>query len=312
MPINVSFDRKLHYKPPHFSNDRVHFFKYVTAEVAKLILQNRTVRFTKPTALNDVFDMQPDFAIPLLKAEMIKEIGEYQWKIYNGYRNDVGDNPFGKKLQNLRKIKPNISRKMFMEKLESETRDGYLRGIQARPQIEKQIQSQLNGSKIFCMTTSPLIRQMWSHYSDKYCGVVLRFRSIPAFDSFLGSAKKIHYVEKMPLIITNEDLVKLFSGLALENYEEQIDHIIYTKHLVWIDEDEWRVILPNSENPKEQYEDKHFHENELDGVFFGLKTPEKEKETIVNLAKNYPNVSFFQTGKIFGSYDLEVVEHSIR
>jgi hypothetical protein len=43
---------------------RPYFYKYVTSEVAKLILVNRKVRYSAPSLFNDPFDTQIDLHFP--------------------------------------------------------------------------------------------------------------------------------------------------------------------------------------------------------------------------------------------------------
>jgi hypothetical protein len=66
----MNFDGKLPEIPPNWNNDRLHFFKYMNFETAKIVLENRTLRWTTPRTLNDLYDVQIDLRLGAASATL--------------------------------------------------------------------------------------------------------------------------------------------------------------------------------------------------------------------------------------------------
>jgi hypothetical protein len=47
-------------RPDHWKHDRDHFYKYMTSSTAKVVLKNRSLKWSPASAFNDPFDMQFD------------------------------------------------------------------------------------------------------------------------------------------------------------------------------------------------------------------------------------------------------------
>ena len=60
-------------------HDKKYFFKYTSAKTAKLILQNKTLKYSSPILFNDPFDVQTEilfnFKIDDLTELILDEIG---------------------------------------------------------------------------------------------------------------------------------------------------------------------------------------------------------------------------------------------
>lgn len=51
--------------------EKLLLFKYVSVPIAKIILKNQSIRFTKPTQFNDAFELVPSFDIAKIKASYL-------------------------------------------------------------------------------------------------------------------------------------------------------------------------------------------------------------------------------------------------
>lgn len=68
--------------PQGWANDRLHFYKYMTAATAKIVLANKTIRWSAPSQFNDPFDIQfnmqitadPDQVMSLARSRMLDVI----------------------------------------------------------------------------------------------------------------------------------------------------------------------------------------------------------------------------------------------
>ncbi len=62
------------------------FFKYVTADIARTILENGTLRFSSPAMFNDPFDTQFDLHLEFDEATIIDLVLDEFWKIFSGQK----------------------------------------------------------------------------------------------------------------------------------------------------------------------------------------------------------------------------------
>jgi hypothetical protein len=189
----MNFDKKLVTKRNNCNNDRLFFFKYCTANVAKLVLQNRTLRWSTPATLNDPFDVQFDMEIKVTKAELKEPSLERLWSVYLG---EIAPNP------------ANLSKARFFEEFGPAFDEGYERSVAVLPSVNADASALMSDVKLFCMSAAPDIHLMWSHYADSHQGVVLRFRSIPGLDNPYCMAKPINYVDEIPELLSKQFLVR--------------------------------------------------------------------------------------------------------
>jgi hypothetical protein len=148
--------------------------------------------------------------------------------------------------------------------------------------------------KILSLTVAPDISLMWSHYSNSHRGVVMRFRSISAFDSPFGMAKPIVYTDVRPSFFTESYLINSLAGLESINNREMTDAIIYTKMSDWTYEKEWRISSGHGRNKAAPFEDIRFGINELDGIIYGIQMSDGDKAEILDLSADYPNIELMQ------------------
>lgn len=85
----------LHGLPPHWLNARLFFFKYMTRATGRIVLKNRTLRWSTPGTLNDPYDMQFDLHIDVDREEAKKLVDANLWDAF--YSDDVAEsvNNFG-------------------------------------------------------------------------------------------------------------------------------------------------------------------------------------------------------------------------
>jgi hypothetical protein len=129
----MNFDKKLVTKRNNCNNDRLFFFKYCTANVAKLVLQNRTLRWSTPATLNDPFDVQFDMEIKVTKAELKEPSLERLWSVYLG---EIAPNPanqLGGVIRYLSTHSKKLSKARFFEEFGPAFDEGYERSVAVLP-----------------------------------------------------------------------------------------------------------------------------------------------------------------------------------
>jgi hypothetical protein len=71
---------------PSWSHDRKCFYKYMTADVAKLVLQNNTLRWALPKLFNDPFNVQFDLRVEYDRGRVIDRALQNLVDLYMGRR----------------------------------------------------------------------------------------------------------------------------------------------------------------------------------------------------------------------------------
>lgn len=303
------FDKRLPWVPPGW-NDRLHFFKYMTASTAKIVLKNRTLRWSAPSRLNDPFDIQFNMNIEANPDRLREAALELLWRVHDGQLNVHPDNPLGAVINLLRLSGIKLGKEELLKEFGPAFDEGFERMLAVLPQVHKESAALTEDIKILCLTIRPDNNLMWSHYADSHQGVVLRFRSIPALGAPYGMAKPVNYVDQVPPLLNEEQLAGIFAGSYSIREAGIFDRTVYTKSKVWAYEEEWRLHAGAGRSPGTEFEDCPFGLNELDGIVFGLKTSDAHREDLKSLAAVYPNVELMQTRRSPASYELSITEAS--
>lgn len=287
-------DEKIQNKPEAWANDRRHFYKYVSADVAKIILGNRTLRWTTPAQLNDPFDAQCDLPLEL-DLQKIKDLVRPQlWKVYRGELEPHPKNQVGALLKLLGRTAKFPSDVELFREYESSLDQGYELMFQHLPALQAGLSRALSTIKMLCLTVSADNALMWSHYAASHTGVVLRFRSIPELDSPFGMARPINYVAELPKLFSDELVAGTFAGTSVLDEDDIFRKATFTKSDIWAYEKEWRITSGSGRFPDQPFEDNPFGADELDGLIFGLRTSENDISELRGLAANYPNISIMR------------------
>jgi hypothetical protein len=302
----MEFDLRLTNKPPRFANDRLHFFKYCSADVAKLILRNRTLRWSTPQTLNDPFDVQFDMGIKVTKEEMRDPALEKLWAVYSGHSAAPVVGLLGVLMSKLASVTIRLSKDQFLEAFAPAIEEGYDRALESLPRLHRETADILADVKLLCLSAEPDVNLMWAHYSDSHRGVVLRFRSIPGLDNPYGMAKPVNYVDQIPELFGKEFMIDMFAGLASIDTATIMDKLIYTKSSDWSYEKEWRINAGSGRDASAPFELVPFGTNDIDGVIFGLRSSDGDRAEITQLVQGYPNVELFQARRERSNFALSI------
>lgn len=303
----MDFNEKLLEIPPFWSNDRVFFFKYMSASTGKIVLENSTLRWSTPGMLNDPYDVQFDLNIAV-NQKLVRELQlEKMWKVFTGKTGGRQLNKLGLFIRETGRRLPKMSKREFRREFSSAIDEGYDRMATVLPSVQEDVRKTMARTKILCLTEDPANTAMWTHYADQQKGVVLVFRSIPSLDSCFGMAEPIRYTDKLPVLLDEEGLSDIGAGLASIDAREQIQKLVFTKGLNWRYEKEWRICAGDGRFKDDPHEDIKFHKEELAGVICGLSISPEDRKDIIGLSKNYPSAELFQARRSSTSFDHEIV-----
>ncbi len=121
---------------------------------------------------------------------------------------------------------------------------------------------------ILSLATDPLNYLMWSHYGNSHNGYCLGFDTEILNKTIEGSFGPVVYDSNIPKLRLFEDI--------LDFYIKQLS----TKSRVWEYEDEYRLVKHVAANKTYQYPKEMIKQ-----IFLGCKLPFKEKNVIINFAK---------------------------
>ncbi|MCS4242525.1 hypothetical protein M2418_002051 [Rhizobium sp. BIGb0125] len=305
--IYENFDTTVSYAPAFALNTREHFFKYMSATTAKIVLNNGTLRWSRSTMLNDPFDM--NFELPMNPdVDMIKkEAGRICWQQF-AEGTVPRESMLKHALAQVRKLPRDQQEKAFKERFPAAI-DAWVYNMQQMlPQLHKDAKPLIKDFKILSLTVRPNIPTMWSHYADSYRGVVLRFRNGDEKSPFF-MAKPIDYLDELPNLYSDQELIDHLTAKRPLSARMAVDKIIYTKSVHWSYEQEWRISLGSGREKATEFEDQFFALQELDGVIFGLGTSKQDKELITLLASKHKPIKMMQLKRKpdrFGLYIEEI------
>ena len=302
----MDLDARITKAPIHWHNNRLHFFKYMTASTAKVVLANRTLRWSTASLLNDPFDMQFDMSIDVDREKLKESALEKMWGLYSSDRPIPAKNLAGALMEMLRKIPKRFSRAEFDSEFGPVIVEGYDRMLAQLPKTHAQAEPYFSRIKILSLTATPNNNLMWTHYADGHSGVVMRFRSIPEIDSPFGMARPMNYVTEVPSLFSEDDLVNISAGISNIDASAIMDKVIYTKSADYEYEQEWRISSGSGRDVEAPFEDLRFGRDELDGIIFGLKTSDADKDEIRALAAEYPAASIMRAVRGRSSLELSI------
>lgn len=302
-----NFNEKLPINRDHWSNNRVHFFKYMSVQTAIIVLQNRTLRWSTPGTLNDPYDVQFSLNIDINENLLKRLISEKIWSLYSGNLPPDENMFLGKFLAYVGNLVPHLSKNEIEEKFSDVLDECYQRLSISLPKLNEDILALMQKSKILCLTEDPTIVPMWTHYADSNRGVVLRFRSISFLDSPFVMAKPVNYTDSTPTLIDEHQLSDLATGAKQMDPRINIEKLAFTKGSAWSYEKEWRIHSGNGRSSDAPFEDLNFHDLELDGIIFGLNMTDQNQSQIRDLAKAYSNINFFKVARSLGGFSHTIL-----
>jgi hypothetical protein len=292
-------------------HDRDHFFKYVTKDVAKLIINDHKLKWSCPLDFNDPFDHQFAFIdedrIELLTDLRIQRVQEYVWD-RDDIQFDVTDPfGFGQILTRLKQMKNLIPREEFLRNTEAilpQMNDSCRR---ATAKFNEETRLFVLQTRVMCLAEENDNLLMWAHYSASHTGAVFKLRAIDDLDVPFLVAKKVRYSREYPILVTEEELINhLLCINRIINFGERHRDLFCTKGIDWSYEKEWRISITSEDYPLR--EAIYFREppEVFGAIYLGCRMPQGDKEQIMELAnQSLPNMEIWQASQGKRTYNIE-------
>jgi len=269
-------------------------YKYTDEAGAQKILANRTLRFARPSEMNDPFDVYID---DLFGIDMNEFFEESVIQIFDLMQDDPNlcASKFGVSLAEAEAISALLKKAPDAEREKLKNIFRNLDMAKFDPEFEK-IRENVKKSRdhfvkvfssygIFCATKNYNNLLMWAHYADKHKGVVFGFKADLEKDSFLRLMEPVRYSDERPYVIqdTNSEMKSEDSGL--EKARKATQRLLHTKSTQWSYEEELRLAIPDQVKPDEVASFLKFHPHELVEVYLGYRMKDESINKIIDLAK---------------------------
>lgn len=252
--------------------DQSSLYKYISFQAPSLpdsgpiqakrqsCFENGEIWYPQANKLNDPFECNPDFVLPVSDKEKMEEVvnslTDYEIKIIE--------------------LKTGISsKKALLKVLTTPYAMNFSRFSSGAIPVDFIHQSvflgalnaifsvSLSSIGVLSLTEDPLNLRMWAHYGGNSSGICLEFHRTNENSLGSESTQKVNYVKIRPKIL-------------LHKRHENIKEIITTKSYSWKQEKEWRDIKPEG--------DKSYpFPGKVQKVLFGLNTHMKTKELTKNI-----------------------------
>lgn len=279
------------------------YFKYMTAQVAKIVLVNHTLRWSSPLLFNDPFDVKRDFDFgfdieelkdPLLN-EMVNLISAEDLP-------DISHNPRVEWLvKTLRREDRADQRAIMLEEFPQLLDEGIHRVKNgAYEDIKQQWSKFIPQFRILCLSEVCDNSLMWSHYSDSHRGVVLELQSINHLDSPWLIAQPVKYQDSPPILATKQEWIKSITGQKPLNFHiwQFYQPFAITKTRDWEYEKEWRVVHFMCPGEGGLYTDRHFNPPEVRSVYIGCEISDEDANDVISLLNHdLAHVQAYRTKK---------------
>jgi hypothetical protein len=274
------------------SHDKEYFYKYVTADVAKNILNTLQVKCSSPVLFNDPFDSQIEI---WHNAESKEDFIKKSTKIICNVLQPLLKN------RNAEKNHRFVYNEILKDKDFVDQR--YVAFGKIYKSVNELIYSFLKEDRIFCVSEINDNLLMWAHYTDNHKGAVIKLRCVPEEDTALCVAKQVLYSAAMPLLKVEE----LFNS-PQQLSRKILDEVLLTKSLDWRHEKEWRVILMKQQDGCD-FDMRGIFEGEIDTIYLGCRMSESDKKDIVEIIHTKrKNVRIFCVRKDNREFKLDFEE----
>lgn len=291
-------------------------YKYLDLDGARKTLQNRSVKFSRPSAFNDPFDIQihdvhgldtVDFLIGI-KDEFIEVLASSAYA-------PTSSNPRLHIIHQLLQHQPELKEGLQSELSADDITEHEVEQAKERHQeITRELRKHLDSEGVFCASIRNDIIPMWSHYAEHHKGAVFGFRANHEKDSKFILAQAVIYSSERPIFYKTprEYLEATAFGNTLDFLRKKTNEIIYTKSPEWAYEQECRLAIPDIIPEGKNWSTLGFHAEELSEVYLGNRMPENAKLDIILLATALnPDVKIFQTTLATREYALEFVPYRL-
>lgn len=272
------------------------YFKYLSPGAAVPTVTNGTLRWSRPTRFNDLFDMSVPFSTEFDADALVPRSLELMWERVTNPGSKPIVNKLSFALEEHREAFLAMGKRKFMEDM----RVGVEQSLNDLPGVLEKFSGEfmdyLSTVKVLCLSSVNDDNGMWGLYAGDNQGLVLEFANQPGLDSVFQLAKPINYSDRPPSMLTDEAMSEFMAGdRKLDG--KIADPLMYYKTTRWRDESELRLVSGEGRLPKEEVEDVRFHPRELVAAYFGARASALRAELEPVIRQKFPHAKLWQAVK---------------
>ncbi len=291
-------------------HDKPHFYKYCSARVAKLLLEQRAVKWSSPISFNDPFDLQIDIAFDYDPEDLIEPfLDELVTLTFSDDEPDGNINhPLFAQILLGRTNRHNFSEDTFRAFMKPAGLESLHNMKVAKSELDGWWGTFRQNLRVFCVSEINDDLLMWAHYSDCHRGVVFKLKCIKELNRPLCAAIPIIYQEELPIIASLDDHIKHLTGQINISYDNIFTKFATTKSDHWSYEKEWRCIGSAQEGQEGPFKLEPILPQEIEAVYLGCNICPKDKEDILNLlTSDLEHAQIYQAKKKQNHFALRFV-----
>lgn len=273
-------------RSPLRRHERRFFYKYMPASTAKIVLANRTRRWSSPTIFNDPFDNTQELRLDFDDAQLHRTINEtFARLIETGTRPAENMELPVALLLAAAAAGPEDKRREVARQMREQPLPPISGAGMAM--LRQAWREEVTRARIYCVSELNDIPPMWHHYADQYRGVVLEFEVIDELDPGLLLAQPVIYQDAAPAISSAQNWADSMLRVAgAKPYAEMFNECQYVKSTAWAYEKEWRVISrvrAGDRSDTGAYADMPLNPREASAIFFGSRCSAQNRDDLLAL-----------------------------
>lgn len=260
-------------------------YKYTSAEVFKLILQNNTLKYSNPLTFNDPFEFSDDCFDYEISDEAFRKLLEY----------------------NASFAPPEVQQQFLQDDTIAKFPKDLFVGVN-----KNRIEYQKLNSLVLCTSMSPVVPLMWSHYANMHTGICFGIK-IPTDseneNEMMITKSVVYGSEIRPHNLFTMDNIVIMEGVY---------NWVYSKSKVWDYELEMRTFISRrfdnnfrnniciTKGPEFEY--RPFGKETLVEVHYGLRTSKADIVEIERIIQDFGYthaIKRYKIEKVQGTYNIE-------
>ncbi|MDB5973983.1 MAG: hypothetical protein JWR07_743 [Nevskia sp.] len=292
---------------PH-PHDKQVFYKYLSGNVTKLVLESATFQWSAPALFNDPFDHQASYRFDFDEDQAADHLAKALEEIVFGASDPVfeEDKELGRKFAQMRGRIPDQSKDRAIYAMKQSAKASASRLGKYKIDLNATLLGLLSQARVLCVSETHDNVVMWSHYADCHKGVVLELGRFNEVEDNLLAAKPVEYVEQFPLFMSVENWIDYLTGKT-RIHDDILYRPAFAKHVDWRYEKEWRVWIPaigpgwGTTGRTLLSKDRRV----FTGLYFGCRVdPEVKAQLLAIAATAYPEMKIYQAHVAADSFQL--------
>lgn len=267
-------------------NDRP-VFKYMSVNVAQIILVNGTIRWSSPTLFDDPLDVAREFDLGFPLEELEAAIIEELTYIYeNQDLSHVQHNPVFRVVTELfNKHVPDNVKEEFYREIPKLLQKGSINSKKHIDELNEAWKSLIPEMRILCFSRRMNILPMWATYANNHQGAVMEFHPQRHTDSPWLLAQPVRYTDDPMAIASPKEWARSILGIEKIEYEKIFERYGCVKTTNWSFQEESRVFSFKRDHESGEHSDYEFAQDDLKAIYFGYRVKTEDIETTCTLLK---------------------------